>query len=72
MGIVVVIAIVMVGLATLLLSVGLFIGKRKEFPSSHVDDSKPLKERGIVCAKEQMRDLYHHKNLQDHLKESEK
>lgn len=70
MGIVVGIAIVVVGIAVLLLSIGLIVGKRKEFPSSHVDDSKPLRDKGIKCAKEQMSDQYHYKNLQERIQEN--
>lgn len=45
-------SIVIVAAAVVLLSVRLLCGKDR-FVSSHVDDSEPLKKRGITCFKEQ-------------------
>ncbi len=37
-------------LAILLLGVRVFFVKGGKFPSSHISDSKPLKDKGITCA----------------------
>lgn len=63
-----VIAIVGVGLAVFLLSFKLLVGKAHEFPSSHIDDSVALQDKGIKCAKVQMKEEYGRENLQERLR----
>lgn len=55
-------SIVIVAVAVILLSVRLLCGK-DNFVSSHVDDSEPLKQRGITCFKEQDRTQRQHAGL---------
>ena len=65
MGTVAIIAIIVVGLSVVLLALGMILGWRKEFPSSHIDDSQPLKDKGITCARQQMEEAFHRKNLKE-------
>ncbi len=63
----VLISIIVVGIAVILLAIGLIIGKREQFPSGHIHDSKPLAEKGINCAQEQMEEYFNRKNLHERL-----
>ena len=45
-------ALVIVGLAVLLLGVKVFFVKGGRFPNSHIDANPEMRKRGIKCAKD--------------------
>lgn len=47
---VILLALGLIGMATLLLGFNIFF-RKKAFPDSHVSHNKEMKKRGIVCAK---------------------
>lgn len=61
------IALFVVGIAVVMLAIGIILGHRKEFPSSHIGDSQALRKKGISCARQQMSEAYQHKNLHERL-----
>ncbi len=59
----IIISALIIGLAVLLLALRLLIMGEKVMRSSHIDDSKALKKRGIECANKQMSELSSRQNL---------
>jgi hypothetical protein len=59
----IIISALIIGLAVLLLALRLLITGEKIMRSSHIDDSKALKKRGIECANKQMSELSSRQNL---------
>ena len=53
----IIISVLLVGLAVLLLALRLVVKGDKSPQSSHIEDSKALKKRGIGCANKQMAEL---------------
>jgi hypothetical protein len=48
--------VLLILVAVLLLGVKVFFVKGGKFPSGHVHDSKALRERGIKCAQQQLKE----------------
>ena len=63
----IIISVLLIGLAVLLLALRLIIKGEKSVQSSHIEDSKALKKRGIGCANKQMAELASRQNLDDRL-----
>lgn len=63
----IIISVLLVGLAVLLLALRLIVKGEKSVQSSHIEDSKALKKRGIGCANKQMAELATKQNLADRL-----
>ncbi len=63
----IIISVLLVGLAVLLLALRLIVKGDKSVQSSHIEDSKALKKRGIGCANKQMAELATRQNLADRL-----
>ena len=63
----IIISIILIGLAVLLLALRLVVKGDKSSQSSHIEDSKALKKRGIGCANKQMAELASRQNLADRL-----
>ena len=63
----IIISVLLIGLAVLLLALRLIIRGEKSAQSSHIEDSKALKKRGIGCANKQMAELATRQNLADRL-----
>ena len=49
----IIISIILIGLAVVLLALRLIVKGDKSVQSSHIEDSKALKKRGIGCANKQ-------------------
>lgn len=59
-------------IAMILLGIGVFFSKKKEFPSGHIGDSEAMKERNIGCATSQDAEMRAKKNpLEELLKSDE-
>lgn len=65
----IIISVLLVGLAVLLLALRLVVKGDKRPQSSHIEDSKALKKRGIGCANKQMAELATRQDLADRLAE---
>ena len=63
----IIISIILIGLAVVLLALRLIVKGDKSPRSSHIEDSKALKKRGIGCANKQMAELATRQNLADRL-----
>ena len=63
----IIISIILIGLAVVLLALRLIVKGDKRPQSSHIEDSKALKKRGIGCANKQMAELASRQNLADRL-----
>lgn len=63
----VVVALVLVGVAVLLLSLGMLLG-RKGFPETHVGSNPAMRERGIACHTSQHRDAQQRLSLEERLR----
>lgn len=63
----IIISVLLVGLAVLLLALRLIVKGDKSLQSSHIEDSKALKKRGIGCANKQMAELATRQDLADRL-----
>lgn len=63
------ITVFIVLLCVLLMSVKVLLTKKGQFPSSHVDANKPLREKGLRCARSQHREAVTHKDLFERMKE---
>lgn len=63
----IIISVLLVGLAVLLLALRLVVKGDKNPQSSHIEDSKALKKRGIGCANKQMAELATRQDLADRL-----
>ena len=61
----IIISIILIGLAVVLLALRLIVKGDKSPQSSHIEDSKALKKRGIGCANKQMAELASRQNLAD-------
>lgn len=47
------VAIVVLSIGILLMGIKIFFTKKGSFPSLHISDSQPMKDRGISCATSQ-------------------
>lgn len=56
-------SIIVVAVAVFLLGLRMILTGEKSFRSSHVDDSKALRRRGICCANKQMQELTHRETI---------
>lgn len=56
-------ALVLLALAMLMLSIGLLLGRKGGFPSTHVGSNQAMRERGISCHTSQQRDMQRKKGL---------
>lgn len=63
----IIVSVLLVGLAVLLLALRLIVKGDKSPQSSHIEDSKALKKRGIGCANKQMAELATRQDLADRL-----
>ncbi len=63
----IIISVLLVGLSVLLLALRLIVKGDKSLQSSHIEDSKALKKRGIGCANKQMAELATRQDLADRL-----
>ena len=52
-----------VGLAVLLLAVGIIFKKNGRFPNTHVGGNRAMRERGISCHTSQHKEAQSHQNL---------
>lgn len=58
-------AVIFVGVAVALLSIGIIVKKNGKFPDTHIEDNKALKEKGIGCAHTQLEGEVEKKRLRD-------
>lgn len=66
----IIISVLLIGLAVLLLALRMIVKGEKTPQSSHIEDSKALKKRGIGCANKQMAELAERQTLADRLADS--
>lgn len=60
-------SLIALGLVALLLSVKLLTKRDARFPSSHVSQQKPLRDKGIACHTSQHRDAQQKLSLKERL-----
>ena len=58
-----IVSLLAVGLAVLLLAVGIIFKKNGRFPSTHVGGNRAMRERGISCHTSQHKEAQSHQNL---------
>lgn len=58
-----IISLLAVGLAVLLLAVGIIFKKNGRFPNTHVGGNRAMRERGISCHTSQHKEAQSHQNL---------
>ena len=56
-----------VGLAVLLLAVGIIFKKNGRFPNTHVGGNRAMRERGISCHTSQHKEAQSHQNLAERI-----
>ncbi len=59
-----------VAISMLLLGIRVFFSKKKEFPSSHVEDQPALKAKGLKCHRYQSVEAMQHRNLFDRISDN--
>lgn len=67
---IVIISLVIVGIAVLLLSIGILIKRDGKFPSGHVEDIEALRKKGIQCAHKELNEAAFRPNLKDLIEEN--
>ena len=58
-----IVSLLAVGLAVLLLAVGIIFKKNGRFPNTHVGGNRSMRERGISCHTSQHKEAQIHQNL---------
>jgi len=58
-----IVSLLAVGLAVLLLAVGIIFKKNGRFPNTHVGGNRVMRERGISCHTSQHKEAQSHQNL---------
>ncbi|WP_297178892.1 hypothetical protein [uncultured Porphyromonas sp.] len=58
-----IVSLLAVGLAVLLLAVGIIFKKNGRFPNTHVGGNRAMRERGISCHTSQHKEAQSHQNL---------
>ena len=58
-----IVSLLAVGLAVLLLAVGIIFKKNGRFPNTHVRGNRAMRERGISCHTSQHKEAQSHQNL---------
>lgn len=58
-----IVSLLAVGLAVLLLAVGIIFKKNGRFPNTHVGGNRAMRERGIPCHTSQHKEAQSHQNL---------
>ena len=58
-----IVSLLAVGLAVLLLAVGIIFKKNGRFPTTHVGGNRAMRERGISCHTSQHKEAQSHQNL---------
>ena len=58
-----IVSLLAVGLAVLLLAVGITFKKNGGFPNTHVGGNRAMRERGISCHTSQHKEAQSHQNL---------
>lgn len=66
-----IVALLLVGLAVLLLSVGVILKKDGRFPNTHVGGNRAMQQRGISCHSSQHKEAQRHKSLSERVAEAE-
>ena len=58
-----IVSLLAVGLAVLLLAVGIIFKKNGRFPNTHIGGNRAMRERGISCHTSQHKEAQSHQNL---------
>ena len=58
-----IVSLLAVGLAVLLLAVGIILKKNGRFPNTHIGGNRAMRERGISCHTSQHKEAQSHQNL---------
>ena len=66
-----IVALLLVGLAVLLLSVGVILKKDGRFPNTHVGGNRAMQQRGISCHTSQHKEAQRHMSLSERVAEAE-
>ena len=62
-----IVSLLAVGLAVLLLAVGIIFKKNGRFPNTHVGGNRARRERGISCHTSQHKEAQSHQNLAERI-----
>ena len=62
-----IVSLLAVGLAVLLLAVGIIFKKNGCFPNTHVGGNRAMRERGISCHTSQHKEAQSHQNLAERI-----
>ena len=62
-----IVSLLAVGLAVLLLAVGIIFKKIGRFPNTHVGGNRAMRERGISCHTSQHKEAQSHQNLAERI-----
>ena len=62
-----IVSLLAVGLAVLLLAVGIIFKKNGRFPNPHVGGNRAMRERGISCHTSQHKEAQSHQNLAERI-----
>lgn len=62
-----IVSLLAVGLAVLLLGVGIIFKKNGRFPNTHVGGNRAMRERGISCHTSQHKEAQSHQNLAERI-----
>ena len=62
-----IVSLLAVGLAVLLLAVGIIFKKNGRFPNTHVGGNRAMRERGISCNSSQHKEAQSHQNLAERI-----
>lgn len=62
-----IVSLLAVGLAVLLLAVGIIFKKSGRFPNTHVGGNRAMRERGISCHTSQHKEAQSHQNLAERI-----
>nr|WP_311471422.1 hypothetical protein [uncultured Porphyromonas sp.] len=62
-----IVSLLAVGLAVLLLAVGIIFKKNGRFPNTHVGGNRAMRERGISCHTSQHKEAQSHQNLAERI-----
>lgn len=61
------VAIAVLAIGILLMGVKIFFTKKGSFPSLHISDSQPMKDRGITCTTSQDKDATRRESIVEKL-----
>lgn len=63
----IIIAIAILSIGILLMGFKIFFTKKGSFPSLHISDSQPMKDRGITCATSQDKEAIRRESIVERL-----